>query len=63
MTYLSDLADKVVESVDPYEGEWGPFDKIAIIKFVDDPDHLSVHIDSREFYYHGKEVRRTDLDK
>jgi hypothetical protein len=63
MTYLTDLADKVVESVDPYEGEWGLFDKVAVVKFVDDPHPLSIHIDSRSFYYRGKEIDTGDLDK
>jgi hypothetical protein len=61
MTYLSDLADKVVESVEPYHGEHGLYDKVAVVKFADDTE-LSVHIDSRSFYYKGEEVRKTDLD-
>jgi hypothetical protein len=63
VTYLTDLADKAVESVDPYEGEWGLFDKIAVVKFVDDEHHLSIHIDSRSFYYRGNEIDTGDLDK
>jgi hypothetical protein len=63
MVYLTDLANKVVESVEPYEGEWGPFDKIAMVKFVDDPHPLSIHIDSRSFYYQGREIDTGDLDK
>jgi hypothetical protein len=61
MTYLTDLADKEVESVQPYEGEWGLFDKVAVVKFTDGTE-LSVHIDARSFYYKGEEVRQTDLD-
>jgi hypothetical protein len=61
MTYLTDLADKVVESVEPYQSDYGPFDKVAVVKFTDGTE-LSVHIDSRSFYYKGEEVRQTDLD-
>lgn len=61
MTYMTDLADKVVESVDSYRSDYGPFDKVAIIKFTDGTE-LSVHIDARSFYYKGAEVRQTDLD-
>jgi hypothetical protein len=62
MIYLTDLADKEVESVQPYdEGEWGLFDKVAIVKFTDGTE-LSVHIDARSFYYKGEEVRQCDLD-
>lgn len=61
MVYLTDLADKMVDRVDPYESEWGLFDKVAIVKFTDETE-LSVHIDARSFYYKGEEVRQTDLD-
>jgi hypothetical protein len=65
MIYLTDLADKVVESVEPYRGESGkdePFTKVAIIMLTDGTK-LSVHIDARSFYYGGEEVRTCDLDK
>jgi hypothetical protein len=62
MTYISDLADKVVESVEPYRGEYGEMPSIATVMFTDGTK-LGVFIDSREFYYDGNQVRTCDLDK
>jgi hypothetical protein len=62
MNYMADFADKVVESVEPYQAYDGALaDKVSVIHFTDGTE-LSVHIDSRTFYYGGAEVRTDDLD-